>query len=300
MAVDYRTLLGKMSEAKYPTSSARSAGAVQLQKTIAQTPASSASLSLAQNLGASLSKLQQSKELQRRETQAKTLEAQGQNALVRKKEEVIIKGAGLEAGTQEANIDNVKKLAQIDSNAKRQLYDMRRQFTQDEMGRKFSNDRQLSDYMKLSAGSDEQFQNYAQNLSIAYDRKKQVSETALSKITDQMNADANEAQLIQDQINQRQIKGAEMEQARILLEKKLTQINYLKKLEVRMQRRVAEDRIEAQNKLMKTQAIGQIGGAIIGGVAGGIATGGNPGGMAAGASIGSPVGGGIASIIGSR
>lgn len=295
MAIDYRTLLGRMTEAKYPT---RATGDIQLQRSIAQAPASSASLNLAQDLGASLAKLQQTKDLKIRESKAKILESQGQNVLTQTGENARTKIIGLEAGNQETNIDNVRKLAQIDAQAKSQLYDMRRKFTQDEMGRKFTNDRQLSDYMKLTAQSDEQFKNYSQNLAVAYDRKRQVMETALSKISNQMLSDSAEAQQLQDQLLSKSLKTKEMEQARVLLDQKLAQINRLKKLEVDMTRQVREAQIEAENKQRRNQAIGSIAGAVVGGVAGGVA-GGGPTGAAVGASAGSSIGGGLASILGS-
>lgn len=308
--INNRAVFGQLFQDRFPGQAkktqrmdpaVRAQSGVQLQQAVAQPrqqPGTPALSSLAQTMGASLAELQGKKQLQRTQTQAQQVQQTGQQGLATQQEQARQRVQTAQAGAQQSQIDAVSQLANISQQAKQEIYDSRKQFASDELGRKFSNDRQLADYAKLTARNEEQFRNYQQNLEIALDRKRQLLNTALTKITSQREFENTTIEQLRDQMSQGRIRGRELEVARTNLAKKLDQAKRLAELEVQMRRQIAEEQAKSRNRLAAAQAIGRIGGAVIGGVVGGYFTAGTgtAAGAALGASAGSAIGGGVATF----
>lgn len=179
----------------------------------------------------------------------------------------------LASGAKENEIANVERLAAIDSRAKDELYDKQMNFAQDENGRTLFNEQQLADYARISARSDQEYQNYAQAAKQASDRKLQMMETAFHKIEADLNYKYAQAKQAGDQAAQQQIAQQQAENA------------------ARMER----EKARASNSAAAWNAGGQIVGAVAGGVLGSVV----PGiGTAVGATAGAGLGGALGSLAG--
>lgn len=71
---------------------------------------------------------------------------------------------------QVATIQQRKDLQRLGGDVKNQLIDSRIRFEKDEMGRKFTNERQLNDYILSNARTQQEFQNEAQELAKSKDQ----------------------------------------------------------------------------------------------------------------------------------
>jgi hypothetical protein len=80
-----------------------------------------------------------------------------------------------------------RELDALGRDVKAKLVDSRLQFERDEAGRKFSNDRQLSDYAISSAKSDVELQSRMQDMKQAYETKIQLLDHVNQKILEAVN-----------------------------------------------------------------------------------------------------------------
>lgn len=96
---------------------------------------------------------------------------------------------GLQQGARQQEMQNAQRLAGISEEAKQTIFDQRKQFAKDEMGRTFLNERQLADYAKLKSKSDQDYQNYAQTADQVHQKSQMLNEAAYRKLTQSLEND---------------------------------------------------------------------------------------------------------------
>jgi hypothetical protein len=165
---------------------------------------------------------------------------------------------------QMATIQQRKDLQRLGSDVKDKLVDSRLRFEKDEMGRKFTNERQLSDYILSNARTQQEFDSEMR---------------ALTKETDQYILTLD---MMENKISQALKQGYIKEKGDMDRALGLELARMKQELEKKKQKEMAKKR----NNMAAWQAAGTIAGA----VAGAIVTGGNPAGAAVGAQIGGAAG----------
>ena len=80
----------------------------------------------------------------------------------------------------------IRDLSRIGRDVKQKIFDSRMSFDRDEMGRKFSNERQLADYAIMTARSEEDLSNKMQQMQQQSQRKVQMMEVGYKKIINEM------------------------------------------------------------------------------------------------------------------
>lgn len=90
-------------------------------------------------------------------------------------------------------------LAGLGSFLKQQIFDSRLQFSQDEQGRKFSNERQLADYAVLSAENEIQLGQHLRDMQEAHEKEMIVLEAAYTKLSQQMKFQFEKQETQRDQ-----------------------------------------------------------------------------------------------------
>lgn len=266
---------------------------LQLQQQIGAAPAGLSNIAkVASQIGGQLAQLGS----QQRGAQVARLAGQGEQQrqlqISGQKEQLRQRIVSTQAGLAETAAAAAGRLAQIDQAGKKEMFDARKTFAEDNLGKKFSNERQLADYVKLTSARDEDFRNFQQNLEVAHDRKKQALSTALDRISSTAKFEADQINTLREQMTRFNTASAEYRTRERLLSQRLAQEQRLRELEVSLRRGLASDAAKAQNRAMMFQAIGTITGAVAGGFLGA----GAPMGVAAGASVGSAVGGGLGTL----
>ena len=247
---------------------------LQLQQAVGRAPATTAIQPAASQLGGAMAAQAGQQQLAMAE---QGMQQQGQVAQAGLEEQRRAAeqrlGGQREAG-REQELQNAHKFAQISEQAKREIFDQRMQFSKDDMGRTFFNERQLADYAALKARNEEAFKNYAQQADQLHQRKMQMLQAAQDKLEEAMK---NKYLLErQGMDNQQLLELAQLEKA-------------AKEEQIRAKKRAA-------NKNAAWTAGGQIVGAVAGGIVGSLAPG---AGTAVGASVGAQLGGGLGSAVGS-
>ncbi len=264
----------------------RAARDLQLQQAVQQATPAGATTQAAQNTGTAMAaqagaqqvaNTQQGIQQQGQVAQlGQQAEAQGQQARV----------AGLQSGAREQQMTNEQKFASISEQAKREMFDSRKQFAQDEMGRKFGNERQLADYAALKAKDAQQWADYQQKTEHLYARKSQMLQTAQAKLAQQLEHENKLINQLQDQATKKGIGERERNQILQVTEQKLKQREALRVGQIELQKAMDKQAADAANR----QAMWQGAGTIVGAVVGAVASGGNPAGAQAGASLGGSAG----------
>ncbi len=163
-----------------------------------------------------------------------------------------------------------QQLAQLGGDVKQQILDSRLQFDRDEMGRKFSNERQLADYAIANAKTQQDFDAHMQTMQETAYRKTQLLQSAFQKINSMVqNSFTSQEQELDNQKKQQLIQ-----------------------LSIALKERIRKEKAKAANTMAQWQA----GGTIVGAVVGAVVTGGNP----AGAMAGGAIGGSLGTVIGSE
>ena len=239
---------------------------LQLQAAVANTPAAA----VGPGTGAQLGTAMQNQSGDQQVTAAKGAVDQQQQVaqLGQQAQATADKGqiAGLQAGARQSEMDNVQRFAALNAGVKKELYDDTMQFQKDEIGRTLMNERQLADYARLNAKSDEEYKNYAQIADQASQRKLQTMEKAFDLVQ-------------QDLDNQLAIAEQKKDQAA-----KQAIIKAKRDAEAAMQKE--------KNKRANDSAAWTTGGTIVGTAVG--AYFGGPAGAAAGGAIGGAAGGAVA------
>ena len=246
----------------------RAARTLQLQQAISKlSPQQAPTAQQAAGMGAALSAQAGQEQVGRAQ---QMLETAGQLAKLGQQETALAgaakTGAMQEAARQE-QLSQVDRLAKFDANAKRELFDKELQFRKDASNQTFFSERQLADYKKQSAVSDEQYRNYANQAQNYHKRNIASLEAVYNKLAEieKNNFQIGEQRL--DQAAKKEIQG-------LLADAK---------------RRVAE----AQRKAANNTQMWSVGLGIAGGVAGAFT--GTPQGVMIGYQAGSAVGGTIGS-----
>lgn len=246
----------------------RAARTLQLQQAISKlTPQQAPTAQQAAGMGAALSAQAGQEQVNRAQ---QMLETTGQLAKLGQQETALAGaqkvGAMQEAARQE-QLSQVDRLARFDANAKRELFDKELQFRKDAANQTFFSERQLADYKKQSAVSDEQYRNYANQAQNYHKRNIASLEAVYNKLAEieKNNFQIGEQKL--DQAAKKEIQG-------LLADAK---------------RRVAE----AQRKAANNTQMWSAGLGIAGGVAGAFT--GTPQGAMIGYQAGSTLGGTIGS-----
>jgi hypothetical protein len=196
--------------------------------------------------------------------------------------------ADAQAGAKDSQMAGVQKLAQLSEQAKKEMYDSRRQFAQDQLGQKFTNERQLADYATLQAKSQEDLKDYAQQTQQLYERKSQMLQAAQDKITDQLEFQDKQINQMRDQVARKGITQAQAANAQKILQSQIEQRNQLAQAAADLQRKLEKEKADAANRQTMFTTAGQVVGGVAGAVVGGPA--GAAVGMAAGGAIGGAVG----------
>lgn len=154
-----------------------------------------------------------------------------------------------------------EQLAALGADVKEKVFDSRLQFQKDEMGRKFSNERQLADYAIMSSKTEQELQNKLLTQKLMQQRSLQLMEAAQNKVNEALRQSYGD-------------KGRELTQQ---------SQEYIATVKAAAERSMA--RKKARGAAMGAIISGAftIGGAIIGSFVG-------PAGTAAGATIGGAVG----------
>lgn len=239
---------------------------IQLQQQVGAAPTSTPPAA-AQNLGAAQATqaaTQQVEQVQSTTQQAAALGAAGQQAAAAGQQ---ARGFDIQQGLQDQNLQNQTRLGKISESAKREILDSRLQFQADEAGRTLLNERQLADFARMSAVSDEQMRNYQQQAEQTSKLNMQAQEAAYNKLVS----------ILSNEHEMRQL-GLNSAQKRDLLSAKQG-----------LEDKIARDKAAAANKGAIWGTVGTVVGAVAGGVFGG------PGGAAAGAAVG----GGLGRTVGS-
>lgn len=206
-------------------------------------------------------------------------------------------------GLGQQQFEGAQQLAQISEQAKQEMYDSRRQFQQNEQGRTFSNERQLADYAKLRAGTDEQFQNYVQSTAQLEQRKTDLLQAAYNKTAEQLQFQGQQAIQIRQQANAEGIGQAQKNQLLAAYKDKLEETQKLNQAKVDLQKSIGSNQAKAAGNLAKNQAVSTIGGVVVG--VGAVLLAAPTGGaslaaLGAGATAGGALGGGFGSLMGHK
>lgn len=195
---------------------------------------------------------QESMDSRKRMTEADIASAQKLQAL----------GLDVDSKLQMATQKQRQDLAKLGNGIKEQLIDSRLAFEKDEMGRKFSNDRQLADYVASTAATQQEFQQKMRGL-VQISKNEEVM----------MNA-------LRDRLLTIQKQGYIEKQGDLDAEtnKQLAQMAVDAKI------KAAKAKAKTSNRIMQAQAVGSVLGAVAGGFIGG------PAGAAAGATLGGAAG----------
>lgn len=219
-----------------------------------QTAAAAAAQAGQQQVGAAKQMIQQAGQLGQLQIGEQQLQAQQQIAQAQ------------QAARQE-DLSMAERLARLDLNAKKELYDNEMQFRKDEAGRTLFNERQMADYAKQNALSDEQYRNWSQQAEQLNRRKLQAMETAFRVVEEDLKQQWQAAEQQKDFAKTREIAAIRKE----------------------LQERMARERARAANNAAMWQAGGVIAGAAVGSIAGPV-----------GAMVGAQVGGALGGLAGSQ
>jgi hypothetical protein len=232
---------------------------IQLQQAVAAAPASTNTTQAAQQTGAALAQ-----EAGQQQVQNTQQAAAGQNAVAQLGQQVqqienqkALANQKMAAGQEQ--MDAEQKFAQISEQAKQEMYDSRRQFETDQLGQKFSNERQLADYARMRTQTEDQWQDYQQKTDQLSKRKIQVLSVANQKLmvaAEQQNA---EIEQIKDQMTGTDINSREHAAQQAILEKKLDQQVRLKGQMAALQKSIAQQQADAANRAARDNALLSIG-----------------------------------------
>lgn len=249
---------------------------IQLQQAVAKAPTGAAIAPAAQQTAAAAVQQTGQQQAQAAQQMVQQTGQVGQLQLGEQKMSGQQAVFGAQQAAEKQGLDNVQRLSQLDMNAKKELYDNEISFKRDEAGRTLFNQRQLADYVKQNAVSDEQFKSYAQQAEQISKRNLQAMESAYNIIAENLKQQSAIAEQNKDQAAKKQIQ----------------------EIQIELQKRMAKARARAANNMGAWTAGGTVVGAVAGGVAGSFLA---PGaGTAAGAAAGASTGGALGSYIGSQ
>lgn len=163
----------------------RAARLLQLQQAVSQLPTGAApTAQQAAGMGTALA--QQSGAEQVSRTQQMVQQSAQLGQLGQQEQQLVGQqqlAAAQQAGQKES-LDQASRLAALDANAKKELFDNQLQFKKDEANRTLFNERQLADYKAMTASRAEDFKNWSQRSQQMHDRNVQVLQTVSAKLSE--------------------------------------------------------------------------------------------------------------------
>lgn len=202
----------------------RAAADLQLQKAVAAAP-QAAGIGAAQQMGAATAQhLGQQQVAQAQQNVGQVQQAAGA-AIQQKSNEIQNSLAAQQQGLQRQQLTDEQQFFQIAGQKKQELFDARKQFNTDEMGRTFMNTRQLADYAKVNAESDEQLADYAQTAEQIADRNIQMMEVAYRKLEQALQFEQQSGSQKMDQQMKMELIQAKQELQRSIAKKKAESAN---------------------------------------------------------------------------
>lgn len=266
----------------------QTAADLQIQQTLAQMPQAAATTSLAQKVGGTVAQFvgqQREQQMIVQAEQEKSATQLGLGVQQRREEQKL---AGLKAGATEQERSDELRLSQLSESAKQEMFDSRKKFSEDELGRKFTNERQLSDFQALTARSDEDFSNFSKRVEIAYDRKQQMMKTAAARLEAGLTQEYQEYNQLLDQTSKLDITREEKSVFIDAARKKHQEIESMQKRIAAVRISVEKEQARIAARVARNQLIGTVVGTAIGFAVGG----------PAGAAVGAEVGGGLGPLVG--
>lgn len=178
-------------------------------------------------------------------------------------------GIEMDNRLQLATIRQREQLNRLGGDAKDKILDSRLRFERDEMGRRFSNERQLADYAMANAKTEQEFASKMREMQQAHNRKIQMMEVAEKKLRQaMMQGFTSQQQLLDNQSRAR-----------------------IAKMAADMKEKIRKEKAKATGNAMMIQGAFTVAGAVVGGMY----TGGT--GTAAGAMVGASAGSAVGSMV---
>jgi hypothetical protein len=288
MAINYGQigqLAGQMPVANEQLASQqRAARDIQMQQMVGAAAPTQATQKVAQQAGTQMAQMEGQQETERVQQMSGAQQQLAQLGANLKQIEDQKKVTDLQTGLQNQQISNEQRLSEMDLSAKQEMFDSRMKFAEDELGRKFSNERQLADWKRMTARSQEELKDYEQKMGQLSQKSQYMSKVALEKVTEEMQISNSMIQQLETQANNVALSEAERTNARDILQKKLAQKLRLEKAAVELQKSIARKQAEEASRKVRNGAILGTAGAAVGAYFGG------PMGATAGYSIGSGIG----------
>lgn len=268
---------------------------LQLQAAVQKVAPAQATIQNAQQTGAALAQQAGQEQVQRVQSAAQgqdQIQQLGQQVQALETQKNLV---GLEAGLKEQQMSDAQKFASVSEAAKKEMFDSRMDFEKDEMGRKFSNERQLADYARLRAHSEDEWQNYVQRTDQMYQRKEQFLTAAHQKLVQEIQLQNAQMDQLRDQMSKKAMSSREFTAKQEILKQRQAKLLELQAAEAYLIGAKQREEARRRNTMAKNGALGSILGAGIGAALGTMA--GNPAmGAAAGAGIGSSIGGAVGTL----
>lgn len=241
------------------------ARALQLQQAVGAAPATTAITPASQQMGATMATQAGGQAVEQASNSVRAQGQIGQQGIQEQQLQSQSTLGGLQAGARAQQMSNVQRLANVSQKAKQELYDDQMRFQRDEQGRTQFNTRQLADYARVQAQSQQQLANYQQQSDQLYKRSIQAMEQAQVIVSEDLRQRAAVASQQGDQTTQREI--AQMRED--------------------MDSKIAKEKAAAANN----SAMWGAGGTIAGAAAGAYFGDGDPSAISGGAAAGGALGG---------
>jgi len=167
----------------------RAARALQLQQAVASmTPQQTATPQQAAQMGAAVAG-----EAGKQQVSAagQMVESAGQLAKLGQQEAALVGGekiAGMQQAAQKESLGQAERLAALDNAAKREVFDSQLQFKKNTADQTQFTQRQLLDYAKVNAKSDEEFKTWSQRTQQASQRNIQILQTINSRLEETLRS----------------------------------------------------------------------------------------------------------------
>lgn len=168
----------------------KAARALQLQQAVAgMTPQQTATPAQAAQMGAAIAG-----EAGKQQVAAagQMVESAGQMAKLGQQETALAGGeklGGMQLAAQKESLGQTERLAALDDRAKREIFDAELQFKKDSADQTQFTQRQLIDYARANAKSDEEFKTWSQRAQQASRRNIQVLETINNRLEEALRSD---------------------------------------------------------------------------------------------------------------
>lgn len=167
----------------------RAARALQLQQAVAgMTPQQAATPAQAAQMGAAIAGEAGKQQVSQA---SQMVESAGQMAKLGQQETALVgaeKLAGAQQAAQKESLGQAERLAALDNAAKREVFDAQLQFKKDSADQTQFTQRQLLDYARLNAKSDEEFKTWSQKAQQASRRNIQVLETINNRLEEALRS----------------------------------------------------------------------------------------------------------------